>query len=83
MFDPCDLDLELEVNVQVSISSTRIRKRLITTVSLQILLSYLVCMCIWTTPFHALNIFYLCDLDLELEVSIQVLKSATTFEKGS
>ena len=34
--------------------------------SLQILLYYLVCMCIWTRPFHAHNSFDPCDLHLEL-----------------
>ena len=74
-FDPCDL--ELEVSVQVLKSATAFQKMLITTVSLQILLSYLVCMCIWTTLFHAHKMFDPCDLDLELKVNVQVFKSAT------
>jgi len=66
IFEPCDLDLELEVSVQVSKFATAIRKRIITTVSLQILLSYLICMCIGTTPYYAHKMFDPCDLDLEL-----------------
>jgi len=45
--------LDSGVRVQVSKSATVVQKKLITSVSLQKLLSYLVRICIWTRPFHA------------------------------